>query len=262
MPRTYQKPPLVEAVAEFQFVPTQPWDWTVPGRFYDLIKATFPTKRTQNVMELSLHPEEGRVRQELKSGVARMQFLTLDEKAIVQTGPDSLVFNQLAPYRGWHAFKETILNHLRSYVELTAPAGLKLASLRYIDRIEITGVSPLKLSEYFVNPPRGPEGIPDNIAAFATELDTLYTDPAMTMRFILSSIPPSIIGPSLFPVPEPRSGVLNFLADIGVWSPNASAPTVAGTDAWLEAAHSRLESMFDASFTAKMHSEVFGETAR
>lgn len=36
MARTYNNPPLIEAVCDFHFSSSQPWDWTIPGLFYEL----------------------------------------------------------------------------------------------------------------------------------------------------------------------------------------------------------------------------------
>lgn len=45
MGRKYRNPPLIEALCEFQFVPTQPWDLTIPGFFYEKVKNDFPAKQ-------------------------------------------------------------------------------------------------------------------------------------------------------------------------------------------------------------------------
>lgn len=35
----YGNPPIVEVVAEFRFIPSEPWDLTVPGLVYDHLRA-------------------------------------------------------------------------------------------------------------------------------------------------------------------------------------------------------------------------------
>lgn len=38
--------PMIEALCEFRFTPSSPWDWTLPGRLYDQIGNEF-TERSQ-----------------------------------------------------------------------------------------------------------------------------------------------------------------------------------------------------------------------
>ena len=261
MPRHYSKPPLVEAIAEFQFNPTQAWDWTVPGRYYELLSAGYPKKRQQNVLELTMQPGEGRIRQEVRSGVVRMQFLSEDEKSIVQTGADSLTFNQLPPYPGWEAFRTRIIENIGQYVSLTSPAGIKMACLRYIDRVEIPDNGSIRLEEFFVVPPRVPPEAPQNFSAFAMEVDSRYSSPKMVMRYVFASNPPSVVGPAMLPLPAARPGSLNFVTDIGVWATGEDLPEIAGLQTWLDTAHDRVETLFDKSFTERTHSEVFGEVS-
>lgn len=45
MVRKYKHPPIVEALCEFQFIPSQPWDITIPGLLYDRINSEFPVKQ-------------------------------------------------------------------------------------------------------------------------------------------------------------------------------------------------------------------------
>ena len=48
MGRKYNNPPLIEALCEFQFIPTEPYDSTIPGLFYTQIKGDFPEKQEQS----------------------------------------------------------------------------------------------------------------------------------------------------------------------------------------------------------------------
>ncbi|MFZ2615490.1 MAG: TIGR04255 family protein, partial [Anaerolineae bacterium] len=85
----YGNPPIVEVVAEFRFVPAEPWDLTVPGLVYDRLRGQFPRKRLLKVLEGEAAVEATGIRQEFRLA-DRMQFLREDEKAYVQVGPDLL----------------------------------------------------------------------------------------------------------------------------------------------------------------------------
>ena len=47
MGRRYKNPPIVEALCEFEFISSQPWDLTIPGLIYEKVKDEFPDKRQQ-----------------------------------------------------------------------------------------------------------------------------------------------------------------------------------------------------------------------
>src|SRR5215210_1273143 len=72
------RPPLVEAVCEFRFAPTDQWDLTVPGRLYD---------------------------REARS-------------ALVQVGPHQLAVHHKLPYPGWAGFYTLIERMLGMYLEI------------------------------------------------------------------------------------------------------------------------------------------------
>lgn len=87
MPRVYAQPPLVEALAEFQFVSSDAWDWTVPGLLYGRIKRSFPTKRALPTVQLQVRTAPDAEPEEVRQGIARMQFLTAHERRRGVTKP-------------------------------------------------------------------------------------------------------------------------------------------------------------------------------
>ena|SRR5215207_7513665 len=70
--RIYKDPPIIEALCEFQFVPSQPWDLTIPGLFYREVKSEFPKRRQFNPFQVSFQAEgQGQLVQNIASGTAR-----------------------------------------------------------------------------------------------------------------------------------------------------------------------------------------------
>src|SRR5437667_2265720 len=69
--RTYNKPPLIEAVCDFRFSSSQPWDWTIPGLLYEQIRDNFPNKTQINIIETTVDANEGKVVQQSQP---KMQF--------------------------------------------------------------------------------------------------------------------------------------------------------------------------------------------
>jgi uncharacterized protein (TIGR04255 family) len=134
----YGNPPIIEVVAEFRFVPSEPWDLTVPGLVYDRLREQFPRKRLLKVLEGEAAAEATGIRQEFRLA-DRMQFLSDDEKAFVQVGPDLLAVNHLAPYPTWEGFVPLVQHGVDTYLSVAHPRGLHRIGLRYINQLEIPG---------------------------------------------------------------------------------------------------------------------------
>ncbi len=132
----YRNPPLVEALCEFNFDESIPWDVTVVGHFYDRVRDEFPEKRQMPQVAMSLQRHEGGVRGEFRDSGVRVQFLRPDRMAMVQLASHLLVVNQLPPYRSWQSFKTFIANQLSNYLEVAPQQVVRQVGLRYINRFE------------------------------------------------------------------------------------------------------------------------------
>lgn len=148
MPGIYHNPPLVEALCEFHFDESRPWDVTVFGHYYDRIRDEFPEKRQQPQLAMSLQRHEGGVRGEFRDSGVRMQFLRSDRKAMVQLAAHLLVVNQLPPYRSWQTFKALILAQLSNYLEIAPQQTVRQVGLRYINRFEFAAEG-FSVARYF-----------------------------------------------------------------------------------------------------------------
>ena len=92
MARTYNKPPLIEAVCDFRFSSSQPWDWTIPGLFYEQIRERFPIKEQLNAIETVVDPNQGRFVQQTQP---KLQFASEARDEVIQIGPNNLSIHQL-----------------------------------------------------------------------------------------------------------------------------------------------------------------------
>lgn len=86
MARTYSKPPLIEVVCDFKFLSSQPWDWTIPGLFYERIRDRFPTKEQLNIIETVVDPNQGKVVQQAQP---KLQFASVTRNEVIRIGPDT-----------------------------------------------------------------------------------------------------------------------------------------------------------------------------
>ncbi len=246
MPRRYKKPPIIEALCEFRFEGSQPWDWTVPGLVYEKIREQFPKKRQENILEIAIQPGQDKILQQMKAGVPKMQFLRDDESALIQVGPDLLAINQLRPYPSWLTFKLMILENMRVYREIAEPKALKRIGLRYINRIEIPNEK-IQLDEYFQTLPQVPRSIPQDLQSFLLQIEVPYNDPSGRLRLIFGT------------APAETSGNLAFMLDLDFYVFADGSPPIDMAGEWIDRAHTRVEEAFDASFTEKTHKEIFGE---
>jgi len=174
--RVYPTPPIMEALCELRFQPGQPWDWTVPGLFYGHVREDFPVKTQQNVMEMSMEAKGGEVvTPTVKGGIARMQFHSEDKLRQMGVGPDLLSVHVLRPYPGLEVFRQLIDRAFRVYQDVAAPVGVKRIGVRYINRVDIPQDT-IELADYFVEPPRIPESLPQAMNAFVSRIEVACDD--------------------------------------------------------------------------------------
>ena len=159
MGRRYKNPPIVEALCEFEFISSQPWDLTIPGLIYEKVKDEFPDKRQQIGIGVQLKPTEKGFEHKVEPTPPRIQFYKRDKTALIQVAPDLLVVNQLKPYMTWAKFKPMILDSLQKYRDIANPKGFKRVGLRYINKINIKAET-IELSDYFDFYPYIPKNLP------------------------------------------------------------------------------------------------------
>lgn len=234
----YSHPPIVEVVAEFRFVPSEPWDLTIPGLVYDRLRALFPRKRLLKVLEGETAAEASGLRQEFRLA-DRMQFLREDEKAFVQIGPDLLAVNHLAPYPTWEGFRPLIQDALQAYVAVAQPRGLRRIGLRYINRIVIPA-NPVELADYLSFRPYVGAGLPQRISGFILGLQSPYDDGRDVLRLQLTTDEPG----------TPDSVAL--LLDMDYFMAHPEAVPLQEALNWIETAHLRVQEVFEACITDRL----------
>ncbi|MCX7707649.1 MAG: TIGR04255 family protein [Anaerolineae bacterium] len=234
----YSNPPIVEVVVEFRFVPSEPWDLTVPGLVYDRVRTRFPQKRLLKVLEGETAAEASQLRQEFRL-TDRMQFLREDEKAFVQVGPDLLAVNHLAPYPTWEGFRPLIQDALQAYVAVTQPKGLRRIGLRYINRIVIPA-NPVELADYLNFRPFLGAGLPQKISDFILGLQSPYQEGRDVLRLQLMT-------------DEPRTpDSVALILDMDYFMAHSEGVPLQGALDWIETAHLRVQEAFEACITDRL----------
>jgi len=253
--KKYANPPLIEAICDFHFIPSQPWDWTVLGLVYDRIKSDFPNKLQPPgpMLNVSIGTPLGGP----MPGAARMQFRREDGSALVQVGPDNLTVNHLTPYSGWPRYRELIAGALAVYRDVAAPQGLHRISLRYVNRInipagmlmrddgvEIGDDDGVEIGGYVLAQPSIPDLVPQVFSSWAQRVEIFFNEANMVLVLQSGTGP----GSEAFPV--------SFLLDLTMSPP---MQPVALDDAlmWLEQAHANIETVFEECLGPKAR-ELFG----
>ncbi len=241
--RKYRNPPVVEALCEFQFVPSQPWDMTIPGLLYEKIRNEFPLKRQQQLFDTTFTPKEGVVQQRVQMS-ERVQFLRSDEKAIIQLGPDLLAVNHLRPYPMWETFKPLIINNLGIYQDVCKPKGFKRIGLRYINQIEFTK-EPIEITDYFKYHAPIPETLPQIHDTFEVKVDIPYQEGRDHLLLRFATLTPG------------KPEIISLLLDIDYVMTTPEGVPLEQANDWIENAHFVIETAFEACITDRSRT-LFG----
>lgn len=238
MSRKYKNPPIVEALGEFQFVPGQPWDFTIHGLYYEKISKEFPDKQQQMGIGIRVKQEAGAIQQEFLPAAERMQFFRKDKTALVQVGPDLLTVNHLRPYPTWEKFKPLIIDNLNKYHKVAKPTGFKRLGLRYINKIDISEKL-IELTDYFNFYPHIPEELPQKHEAFNVRVEIPYEENRDRILLTFGSA-----------IPE-KPEMLSFLLDLDYVMILPEKIAIDQAAEWLEKAHTVVEKTFEACITDK-----------
>lgn len=243
MGRCYKNSPIAEALCEFRFEPSVPWDLTIPGLVYEKIRETFPKKRQAKVLETSLSGGRESIQQQVKM-TERIQFLRGDEKALVQVGSNLLAVNHLKPYPTWQEFLPLIRQGFNAYLEVATPTVIQRIGLRYINRIEIPGQR-IELEDYFEFYPFIAPNLPQDLGSFIVGIVVPY-DSRDSLRLQITT------------APIERPNTVAVLLDLDYFLAQPGQVSLDKVFEWVEVAHTRVEEAFEACITDRLR-QIFEE---
>ena len=233
VPRRYRKPPITQAICEFQFISDKTWDWTIPGLIYPKISNEFPVKQQEQAFEVTVAPQQQMV-QRFSTALSKMQFLNTDKTAMVQIGPDLLGINVQAPYPGWPNFFKLISEQFRIYLEVASPKGFKRIGLRYINQIEFSSQG-IETTKYFRYYPYLPEDIEQKHGPFTMRVLHPSDDGRDVLTVSFANVVPSVN--------------LMYVLDLDCSLIQSGTVQLSDGLAWVEHAHTKIENMFEACIT-------------
>lgn len=235
MRRRYKKPPIAEAVCEFQFRGASDWDWTILGLVYQEIKAEFPQKRQEKAFEINIAPQEGKVEKSVGGSLSKMQFLREDGSAMVQVGPDLLAINVLSPYPGWETFEPLIRRQFEVYNKIAQPIGFKRIGLRFINRI-VFPTKGIEVTDYFHYYPRLPETLEQKHGPFTMRVLRMYEGERDALNMQMGNL-------------KPEGENLAIALDLDYYLVHPDKVELSKGLEWVSAAHDKIETTFEACIT-------------
>lgn len=95
---------------------------------------------------------------ETHQGKGAMQFLTIDEKQLIQYRPNGFSFNRLAPYDSFDHYLPEIETRWKSFCEIAQPVIIRKIGIRMINRIMLPIVAGrLNFGDFIKTSPRLPD---------------------------------------------------------------------------------------------------------
>src|SRR5262249_22139831 len=109
MTNKYKNDPIQEALCEFRFAPSVPWNLTVPGRLHAKLSKEYNGEpREMNRLETTINAAKVDANIALLQTLDRVQLPDLENTKILAVGPHVLSVHSLAPYDGWERFRPRI----------------------------------------------------------------------------------------------------------------------------------------------------------
>ena len=246
MSKEYRNPPIIEALCEFRFSQSTPWDPTVPGLLYKELSGEFPIKESKVIQEVRVSRiPSGGIQQNLATS-ERTMFLNPERNMIIQVGDRLVAVNCLEPYPTWKVFKKLID---RAFSALAATGGtvneVQRIDLRYINRIRIPAAV-FEMEDYFEFRPFLGKGLPQDFSSFfvGSVLECPEKDDACKIE--LTSRIPRLENTS------------EFLLDLTYFRRSDCPVPTTGVSEWVENAHTNIEKVFEGSLTDNLR-KLFSE---
>ena len=162
--RHLEKPPITEAVIDYRVKLHRELTTEDFGKVKELLRERYPKCEEQRMFEGKFEFSGKATAAEAKHDFHGYWFKTEDELNIAQFRVDGFTFNRLKPYTSWDAVFAEASELWKLYVSSFSPELVTRIAARYINHLLLP--LPAELSEYLTEPPRIPEGIPQELAGF------------------------------------------------------------------------------------------------
>ena len=237
MSELYAHPPLIEALCEFHFDPQTDWDWTIPGRLYDMIKKDFSATEQVSRVGVNIVVTTENVAQQM-GAMPLTRFKNGIGNQLIQVGPNLLSVHHLAPYSSWELFFQSIHLGLDSYSDMTSQRGITRLTLRYINQCFIPEEK-FNLEEFFSIYPSVHVTDLQDYNAFIVGIQASHEGGRDILNLELRS-------------DVSQAGKPVVTLDIGYALQQRSQINYQTIYNWIEHAHTVIQSTFESSITEKL----------
>ncbi len=205
---SYSRPPVREAVIDIQINPLTPDFLPKLKECGADLQFRYPKTKTQYRDEISMNVSDTDVTSEQNRQLLGYLFQSSDENKWVQMRLDGFTFNLLKPdpmasWPGWDVLRNEVHTAWTKYAMATNTVEIKRLAVRYINQIVIPATK-IELREYFTEPPRIPNGLPQELRHFFGRIQFTNPDPEATV--ILTQAP----------APQPYQSQPTFILDIDI----------------------------------------------
>lgn len=130
-------PPIVEAVLDIECDLPPAFDLkAMEAAAHAAFGGRYPKSRFQVLHEHQIEPQgDSALKVSARQGLQALQFLTDDEKQVVQVRAQGFSFNRLAPYTTLDDYLPEIQSNWELYRGVAGPLQVRMVRLRYINRI-------------------------------------------------------------------------------------------------------------------------------
>lgn len=241
MTRILRKDPLIEAVCEFH-LDAPDWDWTVPGVVYKRISDLFPEKTTSPHINFHVEQTPEGVHPSAHASLGRIQFWSKDRKQLVQIGPQHFSVHQLKPYTGWPIFKSLIERILTDYESEAPCRAIQRMSLRYVNRLPLPN-TPYQIEQLVRVMPQIPDSADQLWSSWFQQVEIFQPEHSAVLALRSGYLPGQQFPPGDVPVAS-ATPEQHMLLDL-LFAHAAQQPIERDSvSAWLEKAHSEIETLF------------------
>lgn len=197
------KAPIVEAVLDINCDLPPDHSLEDKGRFARLFEAEYPVIRERRLHEQQIALKTGQLENmSISQRLEAIQFLTEDEKQLVQARASGYSFNRLAPYESLDAYLPEIERTWDLYRGEAKPVTISTIKLRYINRFNLPmHDGSVTLEDYLTIHPRLPDEESLGFASFMNQYQVVEKETQHVAKIVLLSRQPTDEGlPLIFDI--------------------------------------------------------------
>lgn len=146
--------PIVEAVIDIGVAQRKDFEMELLKQAYPSIIGNYPIQREQRFFESHFQHRVGTDAPKVETsdgGVAGYQYITKDQKQLMQFKREGFSFNRLKPYSDWKSVKLSASSGWKIYNNIAQPLTLTRLALRYINKLTFD-LSTESVHDYMILP--------------------------------------------------------------------------------------------------------------